>query len=320
MDPEIVPTHRVEHAVYHALDLPRREPAAPRAQEHRPTVGRGARTDRFPEVKIAAQRQHRARADRNDPLLAPLAAHLGLIRQQVQVVKIHPAELAQPDAGGVEELQDRKIPGRLVLVARRARLGPGEQPLGLLPVEVGRESLVDARHPRRACHRIGDVVVHLEIAVEASYRRETPRSRALGEASPLQLAQKAAEPETVHRGPAPAPPVVSVAELDERFQIAAVGFHRMWAGPLLFLEMEEIVGYLRRLRAGHAPLSRWLIPGAPPSTHGSRAAPARPTGSSSRLSSPSRGADRVIQSWRSSAGSAADRRPGGTGTARPASW
>src|SRR6185503_13260891 len=83
---------------------------------------------------------------------------------------------------------------------------------------------------------------------------------ALGETTPLQLAQKPAQPEPVHRRPAPAPAVVAVAELDERVEIAPVGLHGVGAGSLLLLEMKEIIRHLG-----------WLI-GGPRAPGGHRAA------------------------------------------------
>ena len=41
--------------------------------------------------------------------------------------------------------------------------------------------------------------MHLEVAIEAPHRRERPRRRAPGEAPALELAEKSAEAQPVHR-------------------------------------------------------------------------------------------------------------------------
>ena len=63
----------------------RRQPPAAPAHEHRAPVAAGPADQRLPEVKIAPEREHRPRADRDDPLLPALAAHLDLVGQQVEV-------------------------------------------------------------------------------------------------------------------------------------------------------------------------------------------------------------------------------------------
>ena len=104
-------------------------------------------TSALPEVKIAPEGEHRPRADGDDALLPALAADLGLVRQQIEVLEVHPAQLGEPDAGGVEQLQDGEVARRGEVVALGPRLGPVEQGLGLLAVHVGRQPLVQLGHP-----------------------------------------------------------------------------------------------------------------------------------------------------------------------------
>src|SRR5262249_21649804 len=88
-----------------------------------PPAPPGAAPRRFPVVKIAPERGHRPRANRHDALLPALAADLGLIGQQVEVLEVHPAQLREADAGGVEQLEHGKISRRRELVGLGPRLG-----------------------------------------------------------------------------------------------------------------------------------------------------------------------------------------------------
>ena len=106
--------------------------------------------------------------------------------------------------GGVEQLQNCQIPGWAQLVAAGLRFGPCEEPLGLAPVEVRRQPLLQLGYPGRAGDVVGDSVMFLEIAVEAPHRRQGPRGAPLGEPFPLQLAEEAPEPQPIHRLPLPA--------------------------------------------------------------------------------------------------------------------
>jgi hypothetical protein len=81
----------------------------------------------------------------------------------------------------------------------------------------------------------------LEKAVEAPDRGEGPGGAALGETSPLQLPQEAAEAEAVQRGPLPLA-VVPVAELGEGLEIACVCLHRMGRDIALLLKVHQIFG------------------------------------------------------------------------------
>ena len=63
-----------------------------------------------------------------------------------------------------------------------------------------------------------------------------------GETAPLQLAEEAAEPEPVHRGPAPATAVVTIAELDEGLEVAPIGADRIRRLVALLLKMGQKLG------------------------------------------------------------------------------
>jgi hypothetical protein len=75
------------------LDGSRGEPPAPPAQEHRPAIAAPRSGQRLPEVKIAPEREDGARPDRHDPLLPALPSNLQLVREQIQVFEVHPAQL-----------------------------------------------------------------------------------------------------------------------------------------------------------------------------------------------------------------------------------
>ena len=137
-------------------------------------------------------------------------------------------------------------------------LGPGlrpvEQGLGLLAAHVGGQPLVQLGHLRRAGDVVRDPVVLLQEAVQAPHRRERPRRRALGEAAPLELAEEAAHAEAVHRRPGPGAGVVAVAELGERLEVAAVGFHGVRGLAAFLVEVGQELGDSRG-----AGMDRWLF-------------------------------------------------------------
>ena len=66
-----------------------------------------------------------------------------------------------------------------------------------------RQALLDLGRPWPRATVLRHAVVHLEIAVEAPHRGERPRRGAPREALPLQLAEKPAQTEPIHRGPGP---------------------------------------------------------------------------------------------------------------------
>ena len=157
-----------------------------------------------PEPKIAPQRRHRPRSDGHDPLLPPLAAHLGLVRQQVE---------RRPGSARPA----RRVASRS---SRTARAWPGPGPRETRP---GRPAPRPRRRARRssrdrgrsagACRACGtrapraparrQAVMRLQIAIEAAHRGERARRRPLRQPPALQLAEEAPESGPVDRVPAP---------------------------------------------------------------------------------------------------------------------
>ena len=91
---------------------------------------------------VVAERELRVIADRNDPLLAPLAAHLELLRDEIEHVAIHARELGEAQPRGVEELENREVAHVGELPFPRARLGHLEEQIDLRAIEIRGEILV----------------------------------------------------------------------------------------------------------------------------------------------------------------------------------
>ncbi len=138
----------------------------------------------LPEVKIAAERQ-RPRASPTGTIrsLRPLPRTLAWSERRSRSLEVHAAQLRESDAGRIEQLEHGQVARRAELVTAGARLGPGEEALGLSPVEVGRQPLVESSAPLdRARRRVRDTVVHLEDSDRGS---APPRARA----PPMRLAR-----------------------------------------------------------------------------------------------------------------------------------
>ena len=72
---------------------------------------------------VVAERELRVVADGNDALLPPLPAHLHLLRHEVEVGAVDPAQLRQAHPGRVEQLEDREVAdvGEVALPSRATR-------------------------------------------------------------------------------------------------------------------------------------------------------------------------------------------------------
>src|SRR6266550_6591292 len=288
-------------------------------------------------------------ADRDEPLLLPLPAHLHLVRDEVHVMLVQPRQLGQTDARRVEQLEH----GEVACFPEPPRLRPplrlGEQLLDLRAIQVlGKRAF----QSRRASRLRG---VHLQPArrvqkpVERPQRRESARGGALGEATLLHVPQPAADRQPVHAREAPPATVIGGTERGEVFYVALVrldGMGRVVA--LLFQERDEVRNLGRRGhgRALESRLGRTaeaatprpftgkrraasslaiLTPSPPPRFPGRRYPcpavlfrPGAPSFSACRAGPAPAG--RAARSSRSSAGSARDRRCARSGTARRASW
>src|SRR5690606_10462570 len=62
---------------------------------------------------VVPQREHGVIAHRKNALLLPLATHLHLLRDEVEVADVDPGELGEAHACRVEQLEDGEIPNVL---------------------------------------------------------------------------------------------------------------------------------------------------------------------------------------------------------------
>src|SRR5262245_39163610 len=93
MDPKLVATNRIEEPVHEPLDAAGRQPPATHAHEYGPSVPSSLPHYLVPDPKILSKGRYRSRADRHQALLPPLAPHLRLIRQEIDVGQAQSREL-----------------------------------------------------------------------------------------------------------------------------------------------------------------------------------------------------------------------------------
>ena len=77
-------------------------------------------------------------AQRDQPLLAPLAADPQRFGELVEVLDVQPDQLADAQPGGVDRLEDRPVAG----AQQRGRVGGGQKGLDLLDVQALRQAAV----------------------------------------------------------------------------------------------------------------------------------------------------------------------------------
>ena len=86
------------------------QPAAAHGQEDRVVRIRGQGGP--PELEVAREVRCGLLAERHDPLLAALAAHVDDLAVEVDVAKVERDGLRTAEPGGVEELEERAVPQR----------------------------------------------------------------------------------------------------------------------------------------------------------------------------------------------------------------
>src|SRR5215468_7381809 len=84
-------------------------PDAPRGQAASTAVGEERSLRPGAERQVGVDRRHRDLADRDHALLVALAEHANGAGSPVEVRAVEPAALRDPDAGGVEQLQQRVV-------------------------------------------------------------------------------------------------------------------------------------------------------------------------------------------------------------------
>ena len=192
--PQDVPTHET-------VDAARREPVAAIVEEQRVVHGpRGPRArrrlQRPPVLEVAAHGGGRGPVERQDALLAALAADAKHPVRQVDVLEVQADELAQAQARRVEQLQD----GAVAPAERRRVVRRCEQLPHLDDVEMGGHPAVDAgRRDRRPGVPI-ELPVPAQIAAERPYGGQPPGGGDPRVAAPVQLAQKRPDAAVVEVG------------------------------------------------------------------------------------------------------------------------
>jgi hypothetical protein len=136
--------HQRDPGVHHSTDGPLVEAPATRTKEERgATVGGGQA--RSPRVLPTLNSLHSRDAEGNGPLLVALAEHSDDVARLVDVVNVEADELANSNAGGIEEFEHRVVAQLL-----RARL-PWRQVRRRLEQ---RDSLGLREHPRQESLRL----------------------------------------------------------------------------------------------------------------------------------------------------------------------
>src|ERR1700682_1133836 len=149
-------------------------------EERRSISGRSDRAQQLVTLRfVVPQRQLSMVADRNDPLLPSLPAHLHLLRKQVDVGSIDPTQLRQSHPGGIEKLQYRAVPDVGEFSLPRLQLRRLKEQLDLRPVEITRQIFVLLRGGHAARRVRVHLLVAMQVLVKAADREKTPRDRAL---------------------------------------------------------------------------------------------------------------------------------------------
>src|SRR6185437_13962955 len=191
--------------------------------------------------------------DRDDALLASLAAHLDLLGDQIEVAAAEALQLRQAHAGRVEQLEDGEIADVEHRAVGRAELGQLEQQIDLGAVEIPGQVFLELRSADGAGGVRLDALVAVQISIEAADRGECAGHRALREAAPGEVPEEGAHHDPVDAAPAPRlAAVVPVEELDELAEIAAVRGHRVRRDVALLAEMIQIRGDVVRAVAHDA--------------------------------------------------------------------
>ena len=192
--------------------------------------------------EVVAQRALRMVADGHDALLAPLAAHLDLLRHEVEIAEIHAAQLGEPQPAGVEQLEH----GEVAHVAEVAGLGARgrmlQQRVGLPAVEVRRQRARQARRTHGARRVHVDALVAMHPAIEAAHRRQRTGDGPLGEPASRAVRHEAANLGASERVPVPAGDALRGREIAaEVAQVAPVGGNRVGRQVTLLGEVREIL-------------------------------------------------------------------------------
>ena len=166
------------------------DPPAPGAEEQRRPRRRRRRSAGRPCGQPAVERAGGRVAEGHDALLAALAEHAHHVAVAVHVVDVEAGQLADPDAGGVEQLEHRHVaqPDRAAVVGQLGRgRGSGRPPRrraapgAAVRCALGEPSVapgVRRRRPVRCSHAVN---TRAAVARRAIVVREQPQGLLLGQ-------------------------------------------------------------------------------------------------------------------------------------------
>ena len=159
--------------------------------------------ERVAHALVLPQRTLRVITDRDDPFFAPLATHLHLPGEQVEIRTIDAAQLAEAKPGGIEELEHREVADVGILPLTGARGGGLEECLDLRAVQMPGKMLLRLWRPHGA-RRIGfDLVVAVQECVEGPHGGEGAADAPLPQSLPRQVCEERAHGEPVDLSPIP---------------------------------------------------------------------------------------------------------------------
>src|SRR5437870_3741035 len=214
--------------------LPREAPPARVHEQAAAVADAGIQRADVPEVTAHPLRGFAA--DRHETLLSPLAHADHVARAQVDVIEGEAQTLGRAHAGRVEQLEHRAIP-HAAWPIEIGRLDERRDDLA------GERAWKRARPPRRL-EILGGIAAQLALAnemlVEAAERGDAPRDA--GRAQPARSQPREIPDDVVGAGAAETT-MLSVQELREVGEIAAVGTESISGGPPLCLEGAEILDY-----------------------------------------------------------------------------
>ena len=214
-----------------------------------------ARHEAAARRQVLANRGRRRRIERHDAFLAPLAEDADHAAGEVHVLQIQPDELAETQAGGVEELQDGPVPK----TQRGRRIRNGEQGAHFVDGHVGRHAALHLRRREERARIVLQQALAAQVAREGAHRGELACGR-----------RRRLPPFVGVREEIPHEPVAEIGyprfaaemrgrELEELRQVAPVGAHGM---PREVAVQAQVVEKRSKLLA-HRP---WYRPRAPPSS------------------------------------------------------
>ena len=209
-------------APHEAIDASRRQPPTAEVQEQRITppltvrlkaditgtsaaavsvaarsgvsgCSRSCRDQRLPILEVLAHRLRRAGVERHDPLLAALTEHAHHLRAEIDVVHVEPGELAEAEAGRVEQFEDRAVAANQDDVADR-RL---DQRRHLVLRQVRRHADVALRRRDERARIVVDQTFAAEVAEEGARGGQLARRGCAREPLLVEIAEETAQRETV---------------------------------------------------------------------------------------------------------------------------